>query len=153
MFTTKKSSADYGAPGLGRWRLRFFFRLPAKWAFSTAVLHPHQLFASASYDGVLRVCFSLSRYHTSWCFGRALFSSSRKRRLSHHYDKKSSRFTKEKEHRHIERLGVDRRGVLFFLVFCGLGVLDLLGAYIGQISRCGAGWQRHCAVFVVGESQ
>jgi hypothetical protein len=94
-----------------------------------------QLFASVSHGGVLRVCFCFrSRYHTFGVLGVLYSSSSRKRRLSHHYDKKSNgsrvhEFSKEKEYRHIERLfGGTGGGCLF----CDLGILDLLGGYMGK---------------------
>ena len=148
---------------------RLFFSTTTKWAFflSTGgfcILIQAAFFASASHDGVLPgLLFSLLSIPYILVFWACSF---RKRRLSPIITIKKviKRFTgstsssKKKNIRHIERLWVDgqRRAkweggrccCCVLVCFCGLGVLDFFWATWGQISRCGAGWQRHCAVFV-----
>ncbi|KAL2132830.1 hypothetical protein VTI74DRAFT_3262 [Chaetomium olivicolor] len=133
-----------------------FFRLPKKWAFPRrfCILTSSQLFCI----GVIRRSSCAGLFFSSplsipyiWCLGRALFSSSRKRRLSHRYDKKSlngsrvHEFIKEKEYRHIDRLVDGGAGLVFSIFF---------GATWGQtFPVLGVGWQRHCVAVFVAESQ
>lgn len=74
------------------------FSTIAKWAFSTAVLHPHEAscFASASHGGVftgLLFLFSLRYHNLVFCVCALLSSLSRKRRLSYFNDAKVLRVT------------------------------------------------------------
>jgi len=132
------------------------FSTTTKWAFSTAVLHHHQASflhrrLTAEFCGF---AFSLFAIPYIWCLG-VLFSHQHGsgdflivtiKSLTVHG---STSFSKEKEYRHIERpfwqMGWE---VFVFRPGCSRFSWGLHG----RISRCRAGWQRHCAGFV-GESQ
>jgi hypothetical protein len=152
----KNNSFGYGAPASKDGGSGLFFRLLRNGRFPRrfCILIKPAFCIGVSRRSFAGLLFFLSRYHTFgvWACSfliteAATFPIVTTKSLAVHG---STSFIKEKEYRHIERLF---EGTGWGCLFCDLGVLDLLGGYMGNYLVSGVGWQRHCSGFVVGESQ